>query len=149
MLFIHGHESANHQTRNIFDELKDRKWLNKDYYSVNKFGLLTAGVGDIPMHDHLNFLWDKYFRKYLKRDPPKKLICDCCAQFVISRDMILKYPKEAYESWLNLLINDYKNYSHVFTPSHISPISHGKQVAMMFEYIWHIIFGQPDEMTEL
>ncbi len=149
ILFLHGHEKAHHQQRNIFDEIRERKWHNKDYYSVNKNGLATAGVGAIPMHDHLNFLWDKYFRKYLKRDPPKKLVCDCCAQFVISRNAILKYPKDAYQLWLDLLTNDYKQYPHVFTSSDKTGHSHGKQIAMLFEYIWHIIFGQPDEMTEL
>jgi hypothetical protein len=149
VLFLHGHENAHHQKRDIFEEIKQRKWFNKPYYSVNKFGLIQCMNGSIHMCDQLRPLWDTYFRPYLKRDAPKNLVCDCCAQFVISRDTILKNPKEAYEKWLQLLIEDYKKYSDIFKHTDQTMHSPGKQIAMLFEYLWHIIFGQPDEMTEL
>jgi hypothetical protein len=149
VLFLHGHENAHHQKRNIFDEIKERKWLDKNYYSVNKFGLTKCMNGSIHICDQLRPIWDTYFRPYLKRDAPNNLICDCCAQFVISRETILRNPKEAYEKWLQLLIDDYKKYPNVFKNTPETPHPPGKQIAMLFEYFWHVIFGQPDEMTEL
>jgi hypothetical protein len=144
ILFIHGHENSPHQKINLFDAIREQKWLNKDYYSVNKNGLANGVVGphnEVVICNQLVPLWDIYFRPYLKRDAPSKVKVDCCAQFIISKEAILRHPKEAYEHWFKFLSEDYKKHPDI--------IKNSRDVAIIFEYIWHIIFGQPDEIKEL
>ena len=141
VLFIHGHETAWHQKVDIFDEIKEHKWKNKDYCSVNKNGLEVGPHNKREMEQKFIPVWDTYFLPYLHRGPPTSIRTDCCAQFIISRNAILKHKKTTYEHWYKLLTVDYKNYPE------IAPTS--KEMAVIFEFLWHIIFGQPDEMTEL
>lgn len=49
----------------------------------------------------------------------------CCAQFAVTRDQILKRPKEDYEH--------YRRFIHE---------THYDAIGNVFEYMWHIIFGQ-------
>lgn len=61
---------------------------------------------------------------------PELIYTQCCAEFVVSRDRILAHPKAFYKRIL-AKINSYnlKQFSY--------------ELALAFEYSWHIIFGEP------
>lgn len=78
---------------------------------------------------HISRVWDMYFKPYLHTDAPKCVYTDCCAQFIVSREAIHKYPKSAYEQWYKFLLEDFKNYDISSWDS-----------AVIFEHLWYILF---------
>ena len=134
--FIHGHEDAWHQKKNILNVIQNRdEWINKEYYGLNEFITgdwkknSTSGQSRYPV---LEKIWDKYFKTQLQLDLPDELNSDCCAQFIVKRENILKHSLETYKLWLDLLLEDYKQYN-----------IDNKDIAFGFEMVWHVIFGQP------
>lgn len=126
--FIHGHESAWHQRTNILDELRSRKYIGKNYYGLNKSCSYDWKKGN-PLFNFIVENWDEYFSVPLNRkDPPtEELFHECCAQFVTSRNQIRKITKEWYQKWFDLCM---KYERGTF------------DIGMVFEYIWHVIFGE-------
>ena len=47
------------------------------------------------------------------------------AQFIVSKERITRHPKEAWQNWLNMVLEDGT-----------------KDISIFFEYIFHIIFGE-------
>ena len=58
---------------------------------------------------------------------PETIATPCCAQFVVSRNQVLKRPLADYQRYLDWLIS---------TP--LDDATSGR----VFEYLWHVIFGQ-------
>jgi hypothetical protein len=136
--FIHGHEKAWHQRfkANLLDVITNcAKYKEHGFISLNNY-FIDDRYLDNKYMQKLHQIWDKEFRPYLNRDPPSHLYYDCCAQFIVSKERILRHSKDTYQSWYNLIINYPKN-DH----------DHGHEIATLFEYIWHIIFGEPDVIT--
>jgi hypothetical protein len=132
--FIHGHESGWHQIYpNSLMELIFEKAKYKEYDYIPLNGSIFDNIWYETKKPLLTKYWDEFFRPYLKRDIPDRLSADCCAQFIISRNAIKKYPKIAYENWYTIIIN-----------SEEDDLNIGKEHAQMFEYIWHIIYGEND-----
>ena len=130
--FIHGHENAWHQSKNIMDVINEKKWLDKNYFSLNNYPVDTWNSNG-EYWPTLRKLWPVYFKDAFNiEETPDRIVNDCCAQFVVSRAQILKHPRETYKKWLDLVLFDYKNYD-----------AHDQKIAVIFEYLWHIIFGQP------
>ena len=129
--FIHGHESAWHQKKNILQLIAENEWKNKGYFTLN--GHISGDWNsNHELWPLLYKLWPNYFKDDLKMDCPTHMEHDCCAQFIVSRDRILRHPRNVYEKWLNLALNDYKEYN-----------IKDRDMAILFEWIWHIIFGEP------
>jgi len=125
--FIHGHETAWHQRVNILDELKSRKYVNKNYYGLNKSCSYDWKKGN-PLVDFIIDNWGEYFSIPLdKKDPPTELFHECCAQFVTTRKQIHKISKQWYQKWFDLCM---KYERGTF------------DIGMVFEYMWHVIFGE-------
>lgn len=131
--FIHGHERAWHQDFDIINEIKCANFKDYDFIKLSRI------FPDDWKDDHndtqkrifdiIAFYWKDYFEPYLQRQAPKMLMHACCAQFIVSRKAILRHPKEAYEKWYGLsLTTQYDTWD----------------VGVMFEFIWHIIFGDSD-----
>ena len=137
--FIHGHESGWHQLYEhnlmvlIFEKAKYKEY---DYIPLNNY--YFNDEHDMK-HERINKVWDEFFRPYLNRDCPKRLTSDCCAQFIVSRNAIKKYPKSTYEDWYNKM----KNYENKDDPED----TRGKEIAIIFEWLWHVIFGEQDEVS--
>lgn len=132
--FLHGHQTAWHQKgkRSIISLIKDcAKYKEYDYISLNNYYWYDWGM-DNQYVQYMHQIWDNVFRPYLKRDPPTYLSSDCCAQFIVSSDRIRKLPREAYLHWYNFIMNvDKKD-------------DGGKSMGYVFEYLWHVIFGDAD-----
>eukprot|EP00798_Chlamydomonas_sp_ICE-L_P019539 gene19539-26220_t len=136
--FIHGHQTSYHQMLpfGLLSAIQDCALIDEyDYIPLSNSYFDRYAWKEDPRMEMLRKMWDDVFRPYLHRDFPNKLIHDCCAQFIVSRTLILKHPKRAYEHWFSLFNNDkfYNMYGY-----------DDYEIAVMFEYIWHIIFGEPD-----
>ena len=81
----------------------------------------------VPNCLHLQ-LWREILRHELG-PVPKVLHAPCCAQFLVSRERILARPKVFYERLAMWLQG--------------SPRPGGPRRAMVMEYLWHMIFGEP------
>jgi hypothetical protein len=132
--FIHGHEYAIHQHRNLKEILMGEEWKTGKYFSMNfsPFKHCKDGNEDaVKLINNMSIVWDKYFEPYLNIPVPECVDCDCCAQFVLPRDLIKRYSKSTYKLWYNLITNDCIEIYNIDS----------KQMAVLFEYIWHLIYS--------
>ena len=58
---------------------------------------------------------------------PEEIAAPCCAQFAVTREQVLKRPKE-----------DYERYYRWVTTTDLEDYVSGR----VMEYLWHIIFGK-------
>jgi hypothetical protein len=135
--FIHGHETAWHQHRNIVEEIRKGVWKQKGYYGLNKF-LYDDHNSSHHLMPYMHRMWPEYFEPYLHISAPDYVCHDCCAQFIVSRDRILVHPREVYKKWYELSINNDNEFA-----------MKTKDIAIVFEWIWHVIFGEPLVVREL
>lgn len=137
--FIHGHENAWHQSfpKSILEIIEScADYSNHGYISLNNYFLDDREINSNANMQTLHEIWDMMFRPYLNRDPPDYLLSDCCAQFIVSKERVLNLPKMAYEKWYSYIMID-------------NPIDDGGyEISVVFEYMWHLIFGEPDVMTQ-
>ena len=139
--FLHGHEKAGHQKLDVLKAISCAKHkqhgfisLNSDWCTNNEQPCWARVFGTVTRKH-----WDTLFRPFLNRDMPTSVSVDCCAQFIVSRERILRIPLEAYQAWLDFITRPGE-------PG--EPESAAKDRAIMFESLWHIIFGEPDIMHE-
>ena len=131
--FIHGHEHAWHQNVDILEAIKCAKIEQYGFVSLNiEFNRATSFEAWAVVHE----LWPIYFAKYVKKEVPENFSWDYCAQFMVSRFRIHRYPKHVYQEWLDMLHTESNRRQD------------GKLVAMAFEYMWHLLFGDILEWTE-
>ena len=128
--FIHGHESAWHQRHNVLHMLQnDQQWRRRKFTSLNRHEWHVHGPGD-PRYEDVARHWSRHFERYLGK-LPAVLEFDCCAQFVVSRDVIKCLPKQAYQEFLSFILASKGERIDFHTIGH------------MMECIWHIIFNSP------
>lgn len=144
--FIHGHEHAWHQQHpfGLMGAIRTAKKDKFDYVSLNV--KTHPGEGrvydlddprcDVPAINILKETWNIVFKPYIGTDLPRQFCHDSCAQFLVSRNAILRHPLEAYKEW----------YEYVNTPT--SDKYDNRDYALAMEYIWHIIFGEPPVCKE-
>jgi hypothetical protein len=129
--FIHGHEDSFHQNleRGLIDVITQcANYTRYGYVSLNNYFIDDRNLQDNSTMQLLSDEWDEWFREWLQRDPPEYLLHDCCAQFIVSKERIRRLPKKAYSHW----------YKKMMT------VPYDVEMGYVFEYIWHIIFGEPD-----
>lgn len=131
--FVHGHENAWHQGFKItlLEVIKCAKIEEYGFISLN-----NKYIDDRIMSNNrmifLKSIWDDLFKPYLKREAPNYIYQDCCAQFIVSKERLRSIPKEAYEKWYEYIMKD-----EIYDDG-------GYELAIIFEFIWPIIFGDPD-----
>jgi Protein of unknown function (DUF3431) len=147
--FIHGHEQAWHQRIKAKGPFK-AKLLNAilavdlekhEFITLNecwiddwKKGPQNWGQGFVNMNmTYLHTLWEKDFKPWLKIEAPKHLRSDCCSTFIVSKNLIQRLPKEAYEHWLGMFLEIKPEFYDAWS---------SKALGYCFEYLWHVIFGQ-------
>jgi hypothetical protein len=124
--FIHGHETAWHQGLDMREAIR-RARTDLDYVGLN--GTFYDDRDALnPVYTEFKPIWDAYFKPYVHRELPERILHDCCAQFVVSRRAISRIPWEAYRLWLDVLLDAEDDYT----------------MGTCFEYVWHVIFGQSD-----
>jgi hypothetical protein len=123
--FIHGHEDAWHHLNGpILPQIENAKLTPDMYLNLN------ARMGD---HKDMNSIRPDWhmFKKWLGPLPNEPPCAPGCAQFIISKNRILRQPKEFYEAL----------YFHV-----THPYRDHYGIGCFYEYIWHYIFGEPWNM---
>lgn len=130
--FIHGHEKSHHQrhTHHLFDVIDGANVTEYGFISLNN--LYTAypfADEDMSLPSGLMEIkkfWDK-FEMPMKKPPHYFTIHVALgAQFIVSKERILKHPKTLYERWYSIIMEEAEN----------------KQWPHCFEATWHIIFGE-------
>ena len=137
--FIHGHENAWHQNGNgnLLHVIKNcAKYKEYGFISLNNTHIDDRNIATNNTMQYLRYgLWKSLFLPYLHRDAPDYLFHDCCAQFIVSKERILLRPKAAYQHWYTYIMYEDPNDDG------------GLEIGAVFEYIWHVIFGEPDFVT--
>lgn len=129
--FIHGHSTAWHQKPKDFYNfiVNCTRYKKYGYVSLNGSFIYDRllGTNNAAM-DLLESLWDAHFKPYLNIEVPQHLLHDCCAQFIVSKQRILLREHAAYKHWLELCMT----------------FEDDRTLSVAFEYIWHVIFGEPN-----
>ncbi len=132
--FIHGHEKAYHQHKDLKEIFNSDIWKQNCYYSLNFSFSQRCKNSEEPAYrlffSNILKVWDTYFEPVVKKPLPNCIILDIAAQFIVPRDVILRYSKETYEKWYNLIIRDYEKYDMT-----------SKDMAIVFEHVWQLIFS--------
>lgn len=110
MVFLHGHRSAWHAPFNMdskliktrFDPAEGYRNLNAGFKELNPKGNPSDGwcVGPTWKHEDLwryGRHWADVFQ-VVQGPFPEKICHICCAQFVVSRERLLRVPRKSYEA---------------------------------------------------
>lgn len=143
--FVHPHEDgyprAWHTDADDHSNVKSLLSLNIAFVQRNGYANLrciaSPGCPDgiRPFHEYhdeedrraehaIAVVWEQLFGN---NDVPNVIATPCCAQFAVSRDQVHKRPLEFYVDALKWLHE-----------TQLDDPTSGR----VFEYIWHIIFGQ-------
>lgn len=78
---------------------------------------------------HFAEVWRQLFdERSAEGEVPQVVATPCCAQFAVSRDQVLKRPKEQYQHFHRVLMESTLD---------------DEVIGRVYEYLWHIMFGQP------
>jgi hypothetical protein len=126
-LFLHGHENSNHQDNCSWFIVNNLNWLLSEYFSVTRRDwYFTEGINENFHIDTFNMLkkyWSEVFQNILLF--PKTFHHYSCAQFQVSKQLILQNSLNFYKSLYNWLMEtQLENYYS----------------GRIFEHTWHYIF---------
>jgi len=132
LVFLHNHAMAWHATFDMPQRLQDTCYnLADGYRSLNEGPDFDADSHCIALNnasspaEHALFSrhWTDVFQPELGPYPARVCI-DCCAQFVVSRERLLRHPKRFYEQLLNIVLSGDTS----------------------MEYEWRMLFVAPEEV---
>lgn len=152
--FVHGHETFWHQQNplgliNAILTARTDKYgfvsLNTKHHPGAPYWVYDRRENRGKMVLFMEKYWEEYFYPYLG-NLPQAFAHDCCAQFIVRKDRILKHPKEAYQKWFNLyrILQDKEGDNEWGKEGK----SHASYYSYMFEFIWHFIFGEDPVINE-
>ena len=140
--FIHGHEAAWHQQEKSLKDVlllaRDRLEGETKYTSLNDMTLCLWRncprrynlMCDTAKRSRVLPFWDELIAPHLNDEWPTQTCCtawnDCCAQFIVTKELILRHPKSTYERMLHSLLQQ---------PNDV-------EMCFAFETVWHAIFGE-------
>jgi len=138
MVFLHAHQYSGHVEFWEQDNVLTVQRLQLDY--LRKAGYLnlrcdwSPGCPDEvqPFRQMAGRTTELAFagawiRIFNNTDIPEIVATPCCAQFAVTREQVLKRPR-----------SDYESYHHWLMTTELDDETSGR----VFEYLWHIIFGQ-------
>jgi hypothetical protein len=147
VIFVHGHESDWHHKASIVDTIHSLSFQN-GYANINdtdqtfelcktskgfnvKNFIKSEQVDEQDVYDHgMDEWWREAMEEYFGKFDGKVVSDTCCAQFVVSRDAILRHPLSFYEKQYNWLVTtDIENaysgrfyewtWKYIFTTDHM------------------------------
>jgi Protein of unknown function (DUF3431) len=126
--FLHGHEEAYHQFhgRHLLEVIEKANYDKYEFISLNNYYRNYPFVDEDTEYMKIEKYWNLFdFPEMYK--PPRwfMLLVPIGAQFIVSKNRILKHSKESYQRWYNIVMADKKDILPLF-----------------FENIWHILFGE-------
>lgn len=145
--FVHGQRCTWHQRWDVWDAIRAARPADEAGGYVPLNGLSEESRGDALAFAGLAPVWEALVRPWLPGRPeaPRRILHDCCAQFIASRAAITALPRAAYRRLLDYVTGarrwpgderwrDAKNVS--FAPGASSGPS------FFLESTWHILMGQ-------
>jgi Protein of unknown function (DUF3431) len=142
--FIHGHETAWHQKRPhaMSDMLNHVKLSDDMFESFNgHFTLVPFESRDtdvIQVQKHWSLVQDE-----LGEMPSYEGMTDAGAQFIVSRNRILRHPKSSYQKWYDALMQEQSaQRSQIRCTDLKAKCTIDYELGAFFEYVWHVIFGE-------
>ena len=142
--FIHGHETAWHQTVDMLKAIDGALYKKYNYVSLN--GMFIKRYTHTEFHELIQSVYKQYFENILGVSyPVNNVLHDACAQFIVSRVSIKKYSKDVYINWFHLI---YNVKLHKIKEGLFSEDRHDSSYlwGIIYEFIWHIIFGEPTRL---
>ncbi|KAF2797489.1 hypothetical protein K505DRAFT_415023 [Melanomma pulvis-pyrius CBS 109.77] len=144
IIFLHAHRKgypeAWHNDAPNYDNVVALQTLNIKYIQENGYANLRC-IGDPgcpgevqpfrdPPEEHRTIeaaMPDAWQDLFGNTDVPHTLATPCCGQFAVSKSQVLKRPRSDYQKYLDWLLH-----------TSLKDETSGR----VFEYLWHIIFGQ-------
>jgi Protein of unknown function (DUF3431) len=129
--FFHAHRHSDHQDLPADVIINNYRWGHFGYMNVNRddwYNILNGHATCVTEYGWVREFWKEFSEPYLGT-LPRELGFHPCAQFFVTRERIRQRPREFYVKSLEWLLH---------TPLECA-IS-----ARVFEYLWHIIMGQPN-----
>lgn len=83
---------------------------------------------------------ERVFQLVFGRSPRQTLSSYCCAQFAVSRGRIIASPLERYQRMFEMLQGP--------SPAECHDIPGHSTYCLMFEVLWHVVFGEEDTLPE-
>jgi hypothetical protein len=151
MAFIHAHRTSRH-VDDMVPLLQHLKWDADGFFNLNvrymygrfqkklleeaevEYGsgnVLEDPIWQKKYHTlaqtaYIRQFWRDYLTPYYNETFPDVVASPCCAQFVVSKERVLRHPKELYRKIADWLVS-------MQIPSHWS--------ARVMEYTWHVLWG--------
>jgi hypothetical protein len=128
--FIHGHETAWHQChdRGLLEVIEGANIEKHGFISLNNLmrWLPFANEDNKEIMEVVDYWFKIKFPVELTPPPYFMLRTPIGAQFIVSKERIQRHPKETWQGWLDAVLED----------------DGDKKVAIFFENVFHIIFGE-------
>jgi len=145
IIFIHDENESWHHSGKITEEIDS--WINeyekqgKTYYEFNSivFNTGTTFIPDDVYDSNIAFkhFWDTVMQdSYGDYNTIKTTPGKCCAQFIISKNNILKNPKSFYENYYNWLVDKTNGEGN----GKSDDIYSGWSTSRYAEWTWRFIF---------
>jgi len=137
--FIHGHETAWHHKypAPLLTAIEEARYHDFNFIDINTC-FQPAGV------DHYRrsrLIWTRYFFPFFGFEIPEVMtMVGASAQFIVKRECIQKIPRELWRFWLHLCEHPDGQY--------FTSIQEHWDMPWLFEYTWHIMFGEPFIATQ-
>jgi hypothetical protein len=142
-LFLHAHLNSPHQDFDSSYIVENLNWDCDDFFSVNKREWYQEVSKNYQLSQGSFDVWlTKYWHKFqdFLPFPENGLFFYSGAQFVVSKELILQYPKYFYENLYDWVLTDTIN---------LPPQTSDEIISRIFEYTWHYIFTKkPVEVTK-
>lgn len=157
-IFLHGHDRAWHQIEhaafkvlalNLTAVAQDgyitMRCGNRNRCDPDKICDLTRGADGVPF-DHGRKLLPKFWKlMFPDVKLPSRLAATQGAQFAVTRETIQARSLEYYKRLRSPLLRDMGDFSDVL-PGIVNTdgFQGGYQFGLLFEHVWHVIFGKPE-----
>ena len=134
MAFIHPHRNgfwaAWHTDTPLHDNVDSLRRLRTGFVRRNGYVNLRCNWNpgcEVEHRENAHVTVEIWQELFDETEKPEKIGAACCAQFAVSREQVLKRPKE-----------DYLKYRQWVLDTELKDRSSGR----VMEYLWHVIFGK-------
>ena len=140
MIFIHDENESWHHTGKITEKIdewiREYEKINKGYYEFNHQEVNKDHPNN-TMAGYSDF-WDSCMKSEIgEYSEAAPYAGKCCAQFIVSKNAILKRPKSFYENMYNWLINKTSGYGN----GDGNDLYSGAMTGRYAEWSWRFIFS--------
>ena len=134
MIMVHSHLSSHHMQ----DQAHVLNMINAAILAPNSFIHIPCGWSDRLQprdYEETQQWWNTVVKPYRGVFPPNDAGFYSYAQFIVSRDRVLRSPVTMYKQMLAYMRDTHPICRRIYNPDERS--------ARYLEWTWHLLFGQP------